>query len=307
MPEPPKTSESELAKKLTGALTRQQAIRLVAKALADAGINGAPRDARILLSTAAACSTLELISSPEIPLGPAAAERLAAMVHRRTLREPVSRIAGEREFYGRPFEVTPATLDPRPDSETIIDATLELVAAEGLRSEDITILDIGTGSGCLIVTLLAELQGARATAVDICPHALTVAKRNAARHGVADRVSFLEADALEDQRSRYNLIVSNPPYIPSAEIATLAAEVRDFDPVGALDGGLDGLDIYRRIAKRLSGALADQGPAAWAIFEVGAKQATSVASILRSAGFKTIRLFKDLSGHTRCVAVRSRS
>ncbi|MCH9808247.1 MAG: peptide chain release factor N(5)-glutamine methyltransferase [Alphaproteobacteria bacterium] len=306
MPDDKSTAPKRRQIPLTGELTRAQAILLASKALADAGINGASRDARALVAAAVRCSSLALITEPETLLGAEASIRLAKMVQRRTAHEPVSRIIGEREFYGRTFEITPATLDPRPDSETIVDAALELMANRDPATGGLKILDIGTGTGCLAITLIAELPGATALAVDICPEALEVARRNAARTGVENRISFQQTDLLENIAGKYNLVVSNPPYIPTGDIARLDPDVRSYDPECALDGGSDGLCIYRRLAPALA---ADNSPIdqeSWIIFECGAGQAQSVTAIFRDAGFSQSRLYKDLSGHSRCVAVRSR-
>jgi release factor glutamine methyltransferase len=286
-------------------LTLGEAVRRASKALADAAIEPAPREARILVAAASRRPSIDLIADAEAPLDAASARRLAEFLERRTRREPISRILGERDFYGRTFELSSATLDPRPDSETVIEAALEILKEEGLYAEPIRILDIGTGSGCLVVTLLAELPSAFGLATDISASALKTALRNAQRHGVADRLVLRQADALEEVEGRYNLIVSNPPYIPSEEIPLLDEEVRRFDPKTALDGGPDGLEIFRRIVSGLSEALDDEAAPAWALFEVGAGQAGDVAAILARSGFAQSRTWLDLGGHTRCVAVQS--
>lgn len=192
-------------------MTLSDAVGRATRALMDAGIEGAARDARMLVAAACGRPQVDLIAHADSALGTNAASRLGCTVARRAGREPVSRILGEREFYGRGFRLTPATLDPRPDTETLIDAALQVLAEDGSTSEPLRILDIGTGSGCLIVTLLAELPRAEGLATDICPSALAVALCNAERHGVAGRLRLRRADALEDIDGRYNLIVSNPP------------------------------------------------------------------------------------------------
>ncbi|MBU1211447.1 MAG: peptide chain release factor N(5)-glutamine methyltransferase [Alphaproteobacteria bacterium] len=286
--------------------TLREAIALVTRTLTAVGIAGAAGDARIMTAVAAGRRTVDLIAHPEAVLNAAAALRLNEMAHRRVRHEPVSRILGEREFYGRRFEITPATLDPRPDSETLIGAALELLDEAGMRDgAPLRLIDIGTGSGCLIVTLLAELPAATGLATDICPAALAVALRNAERHGVCDRLRLRQCDMLEGMSGRYDLLVSNPPYIPTEEIARLEAAVAAFDPRRALDGGPDGLAAYRRIAGRLSDVLALPPNPAWALFEVGAGQAGDVADILADGGFPGARTWVDLGGHTRCVAVKT--
>ena len=209
---------------------------------------------------------------------------------------------GEREFYGRRFTLSPATLDPRPDSETLIETAIDIAAREGWRERQIRILDIGTGTGCLLLTLLAELPLATGLGTDISAAALQTAAMNAASLDVAARATFALADMLDGVDGTFDLVVSNPPYIASADIADLSPEVREFDPRAALDGGADGLDFYRRIVADLGRVLDG-----WAIFEVGAGQADAVAMLSQQAFVKTRRAevtrHSDLGGHTRCVAV----
>jgi len=301
----PNVTGKQPALDLQDGMTLAQAARNTTQALQAAGIDGASRDARALVAAASRRPALDLIAYPDADLNDAAAVRLEAMVQRRMRCEPVSRIIGEREFYGRTFQVNRATLDPRPDTETLVDAALEISAQEGFRDQPIRILDIGTGSGCVIVTLLAEFPSASGVATDISPAALAIAAVNADRLGVADRLELRQADALEGIDDRYSLIVCNPPYIPSADIASLARDVRDYDPVSALDGGSDGMQIFQRIAPRLQSVIGSGETPGWAIFEVGAYQASSVADILAANGLPACRTWKDLGGHTRCVAVRS--
>lgn len=282
--------------------TADVAVRRATLRLGEAGVNGAGRDARLLVAAAMGMDQNNLILRPDTPLEPAAAAKLAAMLERRARLEPVSRILGERDFYGRSFIVTPDTLDPRPDSETLITATLEIVAEEGWRRTPLRLIDIGTGSGCLLLTLLAELPLARGLGTDASVAALDVARRNAECLGLTARAEFRPRRWLEGACDTFDILVCNPPYIPTRDIAGLAADVRDYDPMLALDGGPDGLGMYREIAPRLGQVV----PAGWAIFEVGAGQAGPVSSILerneqgRSA---KVRSWRDLGGHERCVAV----
>ena len=282
------------------------AVRSAQRALAAAGVEDAGRDARLLVAAAAGVDTADIIARPERALSADAQDRLQAMVARRCAREPVSRILGVREFYGRPFALSPATLDPRPDSETLIGAALDIATREGWRDRPISILDIGTGSGCLLLTLLAELPRATGVGTDIAAAALEAAARNASSLGLAARTSFIEADILDGVDGPFDLVVSNPPYIPSGDIAGLSAVVRLYDPRAALDGGEGGLDFYRRIIAGLPPILAG-----WVIFEVGAGQADDVALLLEQAFVKTrqaqVSRHADLSGHTRCVAFRRQS
>jgi release factor glutamine methyltransferase len=282
------------------------AARAVQRALTAAGVEDGGRDARLLVAAAAGVDTAAIIARPERRLAADEQARLEAMVARRCAREPVSRILGEREFYGRCFALSPATLDPRPDSETLIEAALGIAARESWRERPIRILDIGTGTGCLLLTLLAELPLATGLGTDISDAALKTAALNAASLGVAQRVHFARAEALDGIDGPFDLVVSNPPYIPSGDIAGLSAEVREYDPHAALDGGPDGLDIYRRIVAGLGRVLSG-----WAIFEVGAGQAEAVALLLQQAFVKTrqaeVSRHSDLGGHTRCVTFKLQS
>lgn len=283
--------------------TLGEAARAAQRALADAGIEDPGRDARLLIAAACGCSTADIIAYPERALSDETRMRLAAMLARRSKHEPVSRILGEREFYGRPFVLSAATLDPRADSETLIETALAIVDQEGWRDRPLRILDIGTGTGCLLLTLLAELPHATGVGTDISREALATASANAERLALSDRAAFAEHDVLDGVTGSFDLVVSNPPYIETGEIDALSPEVRAFDPYAALDGGLDGLDIYRKIAAGLDRVLTG-----WVILEVGAGEADSVANLLQQAFVKTrkaeLRTVSDLGGHIRCVALR---
>jgi release factor glutamine methyltransferase len=280
------------------------AVARVQRALAEAAIDDAGREARLLLSIGVGVTSADMIARPERPLTSGETDRLATLLARRLAREPISRMLGEREFYGRVFKLSPETLDPRPDSETLIDAALRMADREGWRTRPVRILDIGTGTGCLLLTLLAELPLATGLGTDVSTDALRTAATNAAALGLAERAHFARHDALAGIDGPFEIVVSNPPYIPSAHIAGLDPEVRLYDPHAALDGGGDGLDVYRRVIFDLPRVLSG-----WAIFEVGAGQAGSVARLLRQAFVKTrvpeLADFRDLGGHTRCVAIRS--
>lgn len=269
--------------------------RLIAearRAFEAAKIDTAALDARLLLQHAAGLTHEEIAAEPDRAVGAAEAKRFRELVARRTAREPVSRILGEREFHGRGFEVTAAVLDPRPDTETLIDAAL------ALRPAPRRLLDLGTGSGAIIVTLLAEWPDATGIATDLSAAALAVAARNARRHRVNGRVDFIHGNWFESVAGRFDLIVSNPPYIPLGEIAGLAADVRDFDPPRALDGGPDGLEAYRRIAARAGAHLEPQGAV---LVEIGAGQGEAVEAIFRTAGLSCRDRVLDLGGHLRCL------
>ena len=191
------------------------------------------------------------------PLHPRRAERISAFRGRRLAREPVSRIEGRRDFFGRTFRIGPATLDPRPETETLIEEALEICRREDWTGKPIRILDIGTGSGCILLTLLCELPQATGVGTDICQDALETAATNAHGLNVESRVSFMMARTCELGLGPFDLVLSNPPYIPSGDIAGLQLEVRNYDPRSALDGGGDGLETYREIAAGLMQAVPD--------------------------------------------------
>ncbi|MDH4983065.1 peptide chain release factor N(5)-glutamine methyltransferase [Hyphomicrobium sp. D-2] len=285
------------------AITLGDAVRETQRQLKAAGIEEAGREARLIVASVCGLPTSEIIVRPERSLSANEQQRLADMVARRSAREPISRILGEREFYGRPFKLSAATLDPRPDSETLIDAALELVSREHWAGRQIRILDIGTGTGCLLLTLLAELPNATGLGTDISAEALKTAAANAEALGLGERASFAQHDVLEGVNGPFDLVISNPPYIETGVIAGLDPEVQRFDPMAALDGGPDGLEIYRRIASELGRILTGR-----VILEVGAGQADAVASVFQQAFVKTrqaeVRRYDDLGGHTRCVAIR---
>lgn len=281
-----------------------EALREASAQLRAAGVETPERDARLLLSAAAGISVEQLIAAGAGELlGFHHRMVLEGMIRERIARKPVSRIVGEREFYGRAFRVTPATLDPRADSETLVSAAFEIVAREASwKGRPVRILDIGTGTGCLLVTLLAELPEAVGAGTDVSAEVLEVARENAARHGVGERARFQLRRSLEGVEGPFDLVISNPPYIRSADIAELEPEVREYDPRAALDGGEDGLHVYREISAELTRV----APDGWIAVEVGADQATDVARIFSPASSGEPRFWKDLGGHTRCVAVRTR-
>lgn len=283
------------------------ALRQLTADLARAGIEDAGGDVRRLVAAVLDLPSVAVLSRPERALSAAQFATLQRYVARRATREPVSRILGQRDFYGRTFAISPATLDPRPDSETLIVAALDIARDEGWASQPLRILDVGTGSGCLLLTLLCELPGAHGTGTDISNGALEIARENARRLGVADRVDWLQADALEKVAGPFHMLVANPPYVRTAEIAHLEAEVRNFDPRQSLDGGAHGLAVYRRLVPRIKSVI----PNGWTVLEVGHDQADEVAALLASAlrgiDASDIRILRDVSGKQRCVAVKTRS
>lgn len=280
------------------AVTLGQAFAAAAAVLRQAGIESPELDARLLLCHAAGLSHEAYIGNARQVLEPNAALRLDAALGRRLNREPVSRIVGRREFYSREFLVDRHTLDPRADTETLIEAALSHVDSAGLRHAPLRLLDLGTGTGCILITLLAELPQADGVGIDRSPEALALAAANAKRLGVASRARFLVSDWLDAVTGRFDLIVSNPPYLADAEFGTLAEDVALYDPMVALHGGEDGLDAYRRIASGVARVLAERGTL---LLEIGSTQARAVTEILLKAGLKPGTIERDLAGRPRVV------
>lgn len=282
------------------------AVRDLTRQLARAGIEEAGGDVRRLAAGALGISGADLLRAPERTLTTAEIQLLQAYVDRRRRHEPVSRILGVRDFYGRTFAISPATLDPRPDSETVIAEALEIAREEGWMSQPLRILDVGTGSGCLLLTLLCELPQATGLGTDISAAALATASANARRLGLEQRVEWQRADGLESVTGPFHILVANPPYVRTADLEGLEPEVRDFDPIEALDGGPDGLAIYRHLARRMADVVAAPG---WVVLEVGHDQADSVSALLGSEGMgmdgARIRTRRDVAGKRRCVAART--
>lgn len=274
--------------------TRRGLLKQAGERLAAQGIETAVLDARLLFQEASGLRHEDIVAEPDLAVPPEVAARFSVFVERRCKFEPVSRILGSREFYGRSFQVTPDVLDPRADTETLIGATLGLAKGKGA----LRILDVGTGSGAIAVTLLAELPEATAVASDLSAAALAVAKGNAEALGVAGRASFVQANWFEGIEDRFDLIISNPPYIPLGDIAGLAPDVREFDPPRALDGGPDGLEAYRRLANGAGGYLTPSGRV---VVEIGAGQENAVNELFMGQGFDRESRHFDLAGHARCL------
>lgn len=273
--------------------------RDLSRELAEAGIPSPALDARVLLMLASGLSHERLAVEPERLLQPEEIQRLAAFAARRLAGEPVSRIRGEREFFGLPFSIDASTLDPRPDTEILVE--LALAFAKSRERRRLRILDLGTGSGAILVSLLAALPDAKGVGTDASVAALAMAERNAARNGVAGRAAFRKADWCDGIEGAFDLIVSNPPYIPAGEIAGLAIEVSRFDPRSALDGGADGLAPYRAIA---AGAAQLLVPGGLLVVEIGAGQEPEVVAILANFGWKASGFASrrtDLAGHVRAL------
>ncbi len=256
-----------------------------------AGSPDPTRESRILLAHAAGLPREALHRLPDIVPDAALRAAYEAALSRRAGGEPVARILGYRDFWRHRFRITPAVLDPRPETETLV--------AEALAHPFDRVLDLGTGSGCILLSLLAERPDATGLGTDLSAAALDVARDNAARLGLADRATFAAADWFERVTGRFDLIVSNPPYVTAAELADLSPEVTRHDPAAALSPGGDGLDAVRRIA---AGAAAHLAPGGRLLVEIGWKQGQAAAAVVRDAGFAEVRLLPDLDGRDRLVA-----
>ena len=269
-----------------------------------AGIACAQLDARILGTEACGVPAEYAIFKPETPLSPEQIQRASDFAERRLAGEPVSRIIGRREFWGLSFRVTPDTLDPRPETELLVETALSFVKAKGKVHAPLGILDAGSGTGCILGALLTELPKARGLALDRSWAALTIARNNLKRLGLLNRVSFLCGDWLSAiGGAPFDVIVCNPPYIAHEEIQELEAGVRVYDPGLALDGGEDGLQAYRIIVPQ---ALACVRPGGLVVFETGYRQGRAVQDLMKQSGphpgFASVRLLTDLSGADRAVA-----
>jgi len=288
---------------VSGATTLAEAVAAATARLGAAGVADSRRDARLLACRLLGAGPELLLAQPERPLSAAEADRFDAWVARRAAREPVSRILGEREFWSLPFGLNAATLDPRPDSETLVAAVLEALPE---RTAPLRLLDLGTGTGCLLLALLSELPRATGCGIDISAAAIEQAAANAARLGLGARARFLRHSweaglALPGgpgPGGPWDLVVSNPPYIASGEIAALAPEVAAYDPAAALDGGPDGLAAYRALIPAAATALRPCGLIA---LEVGQGQADAVEGLLGAAGLRPLRRACDLAGIERCL------
>lgn len=284
---------------LKASVSVDEALRLMAQSFSLAGIEDAKVDARALLCHALRIDRARLISDSERILEAHEVTAISALAARRLKREPVSRIRGRKEFWSLTLEVTPAVLTPRPETETVVEAALDAVGRGGRKMEKLRILDIGTGSGALLLALLSELPNATGTGTDISTEALAVARTNAGRAGLASRCSFIACNIAEGIAGAFDLIVSNPPYVPHGDIATLVPEVRDYAPALALDGGSDGFDAYRAIAGQAPHLLAPSGRL---IVELGAGQEPAVRALFTNAGLCVTGARKDLAGIPRALS-----
>jgi release factor glutamine methyltransferase len=277
------------------AATIGDAVADTASRLAERGIESPRLDARLLVSLATGLDQALVLGYPERPLDKAQSARLAGFLERRLKGEPVSRIAGRREFWSHEFALSRDTLDPRADTEALVEAVLERIDDS---KSDLSILDLGTGTGCLLLSLLAELPCAWGIGTDIVPGAASLARRNAASMDLENRAHFIAGSWFEPLIGRFDVIVANPPYVASGDIGRLAPEVAQFDPRTALDGGPDGLQSYRALAPEIARHMMPEG---FACIEVGAGQADEAAAIFVRAGLDEVGRRRDMAGTVRCL------
>jgi release factor glutamine methyltransferase len=270
----------------------------MAQTFRNAGLDSPDLDARILTGHALALDHTALASSGERKLTGDETSAIAELAARRLAHEPVARITGRKEFWGLELRVTPATLVPRPETETVVETALVAIPD---KSRALRIADFGTGTGALLLALLSELTNATGVGTDISADALATAEDNATRLGFANRAEFVLCDYGAALHGPFDLVVSNPPYIASGEIAALAPEVRDYDPRLALDGGASGLDGYRAVVADARRILAPKGVL---VVELGAGQAPDVGALFHNGGFATEPSRADLSGHLRALLGR---
>lgn len=271
------------------------ALTAAAERLRAAGIEEPRREATALAAAVLDLTRERMLAAPDQALAPAASARFAAAVARRAAREPFARIVGTREFWSLEFSLSPETLVPRPETETVVEVVLDTVAD---RAAQLSLLDLGTGSGCILLALLSELPNARGVGIDVAPGAVATAKTNARALGLDGRATFKTGDWGRGQVGPFDIVVANPPYVPDGARDDLAPEVRDHDPARALFAGADGLDAYRAIVPQLAGLLAWGGLAA---FECGAGQAGKVVEMLDYSGYLAVGIRADLAGRGRVV------
>jgi release factor glutamine methyltransferase len=281
--------------------TLVQAWTAAQKQLKAAGVDSPAIDARLLLEAAAGVTRTDVIADPHRSIGQAEAEVLEGYLARRARREPVARILGRKGFWKLLLDVGPEVLTPRPDTETIVELALNAFPEYAAFN----MVDLGVGSGAILLAILAERPAAKGLGVDVSEEALAVARDNAAKLGLAGRATFLRTDwgqGLADES--FDLVVSNPPYIPTEELAALEPEVRDHEPRLALDGGADGLDAYRALAPEVLRLLKPDG---LFFVEIGWNQGESVPALFREAGGWDVAVIKDLGDRDRVVGGRKKS
>lgn len=272
------------------------ALKHLRDAFSEAGIETPELDARLLLEWVTGADRLAVLKTPERIVSEEEAEKLQDALTRRLTGEPVHRIIGRRGFYGLEFELSPETLEPRPDTECLVELVLKRL--KGREEKTLSLLDLGTGTGIIAISLLANLPGARAVATDISSGALETCGKNAAANGVHSRLTCFQSNWFESVEGEFDVIVSNPPYISTHIISGLSREVRGFDPIVALDGDADGLEAYRALALGAQAHLADEG---FVALEIGHDQRASVKRIFEKSGFELAEFARDLGGNDRAL------
>jgi len=275
-----------------------EAVRLIAQSFKAAGIDEPLVDARALIGHALRLTRSQIAAQSDRLLENREIDAVSALAARRLKREPVARILAQKEFWSLPLAVTPDVLVPRPETETVVEAALDAIGRDGTKSELLRVLDIGTGSGALLLALLSELPNAVGLGTDISAAAIAVARGNAERNKVKDRCTFVVCDIAAGVEGKFDVIVSNPPYIARGDIDGLAPEVRSYDPRIALDGGNDGLDAYRAIAAAARPLLASGGRL---FVELGAGQGPAVTTLFTNAGLRVTGTRNDLAGIPRAL------
>ena len=281
--------------------TLEAARHALAESFRQAEIDSAEADARLLIAHALGIDRAELMANGGRALSADEAKAIDALAERRLKRAPIARIFERKEFWSLNLQISPAVLVPRPETETIIEAALDAAVRDALQMEKLRILDIGTGSGALLLALLSELPNATGIGTDISAAALEVARGNAERNDMAARCTFIACDIATGLQGPFDLIVSNPPYVARGDIASLSPEVRDYDPTVALDGGTDGLDGYRAIAADAKSLLAQGGRL---IVELGMGQETAVRALFTKAGLAVADAHDDLAGIPRALSAK---
>ncbi len=275
-----------------------EVLKKTRKLFRDKKLDNADLDARLLVEFITSTTRKDEILNPDLPVSGKALQRLDEAIIERLKGKPVYRIIGKREFYGIEFHLSVDTLEPRDDTEALVDLVLPEIRAIVLRKGQAEIVDMGTGTGAIAIALLANVDGLKATAVDIADDALTTATLNAENAGVSDRFTCLKSDWFLSLSGRFDMIISNPPYIPESQISSLAIEVKEYDPLRALAGGQDGLDFYRKLAEGSRPFLHPDGKVA---VEICRDQEKDVIAIFRQNGFEFIKARKDLNGILRAL------
>ena len=283
-------------------LTIDAALKLGAARFQAAGLELPQLDARLLLQSVMGMEHSDLISANERQLNDQQIATFNEFIEQRLKRQPVNRIVGEKQFWGLTLKTSDAVLDPRADTECLVEAVINSLDLQGRRNDVLRIVDIGTGSGAIILALLSELPSAVAVATDISSDALKIARFNAEKLGYSSRISFQQGSYFESLSGLFDVIISNPPYISTIDIAMLEPEVREYDPTIALDGGVDGFDAYRCLLSESGNFLTDDG---MVFFEIGFDQAEAITTMANESGWRNVKILKDYGQNDR-VFIASR-